>query len=106
MGNYYNDSPKNELTETFFYREGELIGIKIHNKLYAELDRRKNALLKEYRADSIRLAAILTEFNTTGKDVPVFYAGSGKDALYDVGNPDTWDIMKIDPAFMLKYYNR
>lgn len=104
---YYDNTEKNERTETFYYREGELIGIKIYNKLYAELDRRKNAMLKEYQADSIRLANILlAEVGTTDREVPVFYIGSERDAMYDVGEADDWDIMKIDPAFMLKYYKR
>lgn len=106
---YYDATEKNERTETFYYREGELIGIKIYNKLYAELDRRKDAMLKEYQADSTRLANILlAEATGSDRDIPVFYIGTERDALYDVGDgkAHTWDIMKIDPAFMLKYQKR
>ncbi len=107
--NYYDDSPNSELTETFYYREGELIGIKIYNKNYTELDRRTAAMIQAYREDSTRIAnALLADANPDGlgSDVPVFYIGTERDGMYDIGNPDDWDIMKIDPAFMLKYYNR
>ncbi len=101
---YYDDTPENERTETFYYREGELIGIKIYNKLYSDLDRETAAMLKAYRKDSTRLANLALEGATAS--VPVFYVGTERDALYDVGEPDSWNIMDIDPAFMLKYENR
>lgn len=105
---YYDDTERNQRTETYYYREGQLIGIQIYNDLYTELDRRKEYLLAEYRKDSARIATDLLA--QTGTDmpaeVPVFYIGTEKDALYDVGEPDDWDIMKVDPAFMLKYYKR
>ncbi|BDS13509.1 toxin-antitoxin system YwqK family antitoxin [Aureispira anguillae] len=105
---YFDDTEANKITETYYYREGKVIGIKIYNESYAELDRRKDYLLAEYRKDSVRLATELLA--QAGIDettnVPVYYIGSEKDGLYDVGEPDDWDIMKIDPAFMLKYYNR
>ncbi|CAA6810880.1 MAG: Unknown protein [uncultured Aureispira sp.] len=105
--NYYDDTEKNERTETYYYRDNELIGIQIYNKAYEELDRRKDYLLAEYQQDSARLAlAILEQAGVGDTDVPVYYLGSEKDALYDIGDPDNWDIMKIDPAFMLKYNNR
>ena len=105
--NYYDDTEKNERTETYYYRDDVLIGIQIYNKDYEELDRRRDYLLAEYQEDSARLAiAMLDQMGIGEADVPVYYIGSEKDALYDVGNPDNWDIMKIDPAFMLKYNNR
>ncbi len=105
---YYSDEPPYKVTETYYYREGELIGIKIYNDLYDELDRRRDYLLVEYRKDSARIADALFAQAGTGDavDVPVYYIGTERDALHDVGKPDKWDIMKIDPAFMLKYYKR
>lgn len=105
---YYDDTEKREKTETYYYREGELIGIKIYNKLYAELNRRRDVLREQYRQDSARLAEVLLADGGQGvpNEVPVFYSGEVTDGMYDVGEIDDWDIMKIDPAFMLKYYNR
>ena len=106
---YYDDSKQNKRSETFYYREGELIGIKIYNERYNELDRRTASMLRAYREDSTRIAQeLLAEANLDGSsnEVPVFYIGTERDAMYDVGDPDNWDIMKIDPAFMLRYYNR
>lgn len=102
---YYDDSKKQKRTETYFYRENELIGIKIYNERYAALDRRKDYLLKQYQADSARIAESLLASNHLDNEgsVPVFYSGGMDD---DFAEPDNWDIMKIDPAFMLKYYNR
>jgi len=102
---YYDDTEKNERTESFYYREGELIGIKIYNKDYAELDRRTAVMVERYRRDSTNLANSLAAIEGA-KEVPVFYIGSERDGLYDVGDPSNWDIMKIDPAFMLKFNNR
>jgi hypothetical protein len=102
---YYDDTQKNERTESFYYREGELIDIKIYNKDYIELDRRTAVLVARYRKDSMSLANSLGSIEG-GRDVPVFYIGSERDALYDVGDPSTWDIMDVDPAFMLKFNNR
>ncbi|MCH2023446.1 MAG: hypothetical protein MK207_13300 [Saprospiraceae bacterium] len=107
--NYYSDSPNRELTETFYYREGELIGIKIYNKNYSELDIRTAAMMEAYKEDSTRIAnALLADASPDGLgvEIPVFYIGTEKDGMYDIGDPDDWDIMKVDPAYMLKYYNR
>jgi hypothetical protein len=104
---YYDSIPPYKVTETYYYREGELIGIKIYNDLYDELDRRRDYLLAEYRKDSARIADALFDQAGVGEEVEIpIYIGTERDAMYDVGNPDNWDIMKIDPAFMLKYYNR
>jgi len=106
---YYDDTDRSKITETYFYREGELIGIKIYNEIYAALDRKKELLLAQYQADSIRIAEALlasANDNNFSSDVPVFYIGTERDGLYDLGTPDDWDIMKEDPVFMLKYYNR
>jgi hypothetical protein len=105
---YYSSEPPYKVTETYYYREGELIGIKIYNDLYDELDRRRDYLLAEYRKDSARIADALFAQAGDGDavDVPVYYIGTEQDALHDVGEPDNWDIMKIDPAFMLRYYKR
>lgn len=105
---YYDSTKANIRTETYYYRDNELIGIKIYNKLYDELNNRRDALLAEYRKDSARIAGELFAQAGIGigNEVPVYYIGSEKDALYDIGEPDNWDIMKIDPDFMLKYYNR
>ena len=106
---YYYDDRQNKLSETFYYREGELIGIKIYNDLYNELDRRTANMLAEYRRDSARLALELAEINLSNDQsnaIAVYYIGTEKDAMYDIGNADTFDIMKIDPEFMLRYNNR
>lgn len=106
---FYDTSGTAKKTETFYYREGELIGIKIYNDAYAELDRRRDFLLTEYRKDSARIAdALFAQVGAEGEptDVPVYYIGTEQDAMHDVGAPDDWDIMKIDPAFMLRYYSR
>ena len=106
---YYDDSPQHKITESYFYREGVIIGIKIFNEKYAELDRKTAAMYKAYREDSIRIAEqLLAEgsMEEDAYDVPVFYIGTEKDGMFEVGNPDNWDIMKVDPVFMLKYYNR
>lgn len=106
---YYADADRAKITETYFYREGELIGIKIYNEIYAALDRKRDLLISQYQADSIRIAEALlasANDNSFSSDVPVFYIGTERDGMYDLGTPDDWDIMKEDPVFMLKYYNR
>ena len=107
--NYYDSSGTYKKTETYYYREGELIGIKIYNDAYAELDQKRDYLLAEYRKDSARIADdLFAQLGADGSamEVPVYYIGTEQDAMHDVGRPDDWDIMKIDPIFMLKYYNR
>lgn len=106
---YYDDSPQNKMSETFYYREGELIGIKIYNELYNELDRKTANMLAEYRRDSARLAQELLEISLASgqsEEIAVYYIGTERDAMYDLGTADSFDIMKIDPEFMLRYYNR
>ena len=106
---YYDDSPQNKRSETFYYREGELIGIKIYNDLYNELDRTTASMLAKYRQDSARLAEELAQITLSteqSNEIAVYYIGTERDAMYDIGTADTFDIMKIDPKFMLRYYNR
>lgn len=108
---FYDSTAARKKKETYYYREGELIGIKIYNEAYAELDRRHDNLLAEYRKDSARIAEALFAQAQIGDgdpiEVPVYYQiGTENDAMHDVGRPDDWDIMKIDPVFMLRYYNR
>jgi hypothetical protein len=103
--NYYDDTEANRPTETYFYINSEIVGIKIYNDAYDLLQRRKDGLLAAYQKDSARIAEkILAELEEgVGTNVPVQYESSGKEGMYDVGPPNTWDILEVDPDFILKF---
>lgn len=103
--NYYDSTAANRPTETYFYINSEIVGIKIYNDAYDELQRRKDGLLAAYQRDSARIAEnFLADLEETqGTNIRVKYEGSGKEAMYDVGPPNTWDILEVDPDFILKY---
>ena len=103
---YYDDTPRNKPTETYYYVDSEIVGIKIYNDDYESLARRKDAMLAAYQQDSARIALALAEDLANGEgainDIPVIYFGSKKEAMYDVGDPDLWDILEEDPNFILR----
>lgn len=105
---YYDATARNRATETYYYVNSEIVGIKIYNEDYIVLENRKNAMLSAYRQDSARIAKVLMaslfsdDHDHTAAAVPVVYVGTKKDALHDVGDPDLWDILVEDPNFILK----
>ncbi len=101
---YYDDTERNLPTETYFYVNSEIVGIKIYNEGYDELQRRKDGLLVAYQRDSARLAEQFlaegdTEFDPENAKRVIETEGG---VIYDVGPPNTWDIMEVDPNFILK----
>jgi len=99
---YYDTSAQSKPTETYFYVESEIVGIKIYNDQYRQLDIRKNAMLSAYQKDSARIAMAMTD-SSDNSFRAVVPADSKREAFYDVGEPDEWDIMKKDPNFILDF---
>ncbi len=104
---YYDSTARNLATETYYYVDSEIIGIKIYNEDYDNLARRKSAMQAAYQIDSARIAQVAVDnlekgISGTKENVHVIYQGAKTDAMYDIGEPDMWDILKKDPDFILQ----
>lgn len=97
--NYYDATPKNALSERYFYVDNKLIGVKIFNKKYTLLERRTREMREQMRRDSMEMALAKTDSSLL-RNQPLIIE-SAKRANDQFFESDEWNMLKEDPNFIL-----